>query len=272
MTRACPTNMFAPMADLGIAAETREVTPARRMPTQALGLALVTAALAVFLAALTVSGGDEGGFVAILTIVGGLATWLTWKVNKLWAVIVGLVATVAAAMVFFMAFGVLQPFSPFEFIGGLLYVFGFFFALIGGIIALSRRRREAGPHKTGIRVRQTAVGLIGVLAVVSVAGNLMTRTSVSAEAATGAATVDMVDFEFAPVTPTIASGRNLLLTNSDGFVHDFTIDELDIYESLGPGSEAVIDLSDVPAGTYQFYCSLHSDGTTGMAGTMTIEG
>jgi plastocyanin len=260
------------MADLDIATETREVTSERRMPTQALGLALVTAALAVFLATLAVSGGDEGGFVTVLAIVGGLVTWLTWKVNTLWAVIVGLVATIAAAMVFFMAFGVLQPFSPFEFIGGLLYVFGFFFALVGGIMALSRRHREAGPQETGIRVRQTMLGLIGVLAVVSVAGFLMNRTSVSAEAATDAAVVDMVDFEFAPVTPMVATGQNLLLTNSDGFVHDLTIDELDLYESLGPGGEAIVDLSDVPAGTYQFYCSLHSDGTTGMAGTLTIEG
>jgi plastocyanin len=264
--------MFAFMAGLDIAARTREVAPPRRMPTQALGLALVTTALAVFLAALAVSGGDEGGFVTFLTIVGGLVTWLTWKVNKLWAAIVGLVATGAAAMVFFMAFGVLQPFSPFEFIGGLLYVFGFFFALVGGIMALSRRRREVGPQKTGIRVRKTVLGLIGVLAVVSVVGYYMTRTTVSAEAATGAATVDMVDFVFVPVTPTIAAGQNLLLTNSDGFVHDFTIDDLEIYVHLVPGAEAIVDLSGVPAGTYQFYCSLHSDGTTGMAGTITIEG
>lgn len=170
-----------------------------------------------------------------------------------------------------MAFGIFQPFSPLEFIGGLLYVFGLLFALVGGIMALSKRRRGARPGKTGLWVRKAALGLIGVLAGVSVAGFFMTRTTVSAEAAAGLPTVDMVEFEFVPGTPTVATGQNLLLTNSDGFVHDFTIDEFDIYLNFVPGSEAIVDLSDVPAGTYQFYCSLHSDGTTGMAGTITIE-
>ena len=101
----------------------------------------------------------------------------------------------------------------------------------------------------------------------------MTRTTVSAAEAADAAAVDMANFEFTPATPTIASGQNLLLTNSDGFVHDFTIDELDIHVDFVPGSQAIVDLSDVPPGTYQFYCSLHSEnGTDGMVGTVTIEG
>ncbi|MEE8405611.1 MAG: hypothetical protein V3S32_00510 [Acidimicrobiia bacterium] len=53
--------------------------------------------------------------------------------------------------------------------------------------------------------------------------------------------------------------------------HDFTLEELDIYVYFGPGSEALVDLSAASPGTYPYFCSLHSDGTEGMRGTVTIE-
>jgi len=261
------------MTDREVVQATTDEQPQKRMPTQAFGLALITAAFAVILVGfLLFTDGNDAGFGAVLLVIGALATWMLWRVNRPWAVIVGLVITVAAAMAFYIAFGIFQPFSPVEFIGGLLYVLGFFFALIGGIMALSRRRREAGVSQIGLRIRKTALGLVGVLAVVSVVGFFMTRTTVSVAEAADAAALDMANFEFAPETPTVMSGQNLLLTNSDGFVHDFTIDELDIHVNFGPGSDAIVELSDIPAGTYQFYCSLHSDGVSGMAGTLTIEG
>ena len=137
------------------------------MSTQAFGFALITAAFAVVLVGfLLFSDGSDAGFIAVFVAVGALITWMLLRVFRLWAVIVGLVLNVAALMSFFFAFGILHPFSPVEFIGGLLYVLGFFFALVGGIGALSQRRREAGVGQTGIRVRQTAIGLVGVLAVV----------------------------------------------------------------------------------------------------------
>lgn len=261
------------MTDLEVVEGATEEQPKRRMPTQAFGLALITAAFAVILVGfLLFTDGSDAGFGAALLVVGALATWMLWRVIRLWAVIVGLVITVAAAMAFYIAFGIFQPFSPVEFISGLLYVLGFFFALVGGIRALSKRRREAGVGKSGMRIRKMALGLVGVLAVVSVVGFSIARTTVSAAEAADAAALDMANFEFAPTTPSVTAGQNLLLTNSDGFVHDFTIDELDVYVNFVPGSEAIVDLRDVPAGIYQFYCSLHSDGVTGMAGTLTIEG
>jgi len=261
------------MTDIKVVEETTKAQPTRRMSTQAFGLSLITAAFVVVLAGFVIfSGGSDAGFAVVLVFVGALVTWMLSRVAKLWAVIVGLVATVAAVMAVYIVFGIFQPFSPVEFISGLLYLLGFFFALVGGISALSKQRREAGVGQTGMRIRKTAVGLVGVLAAVSVVGFFMTRTTVSTAEAGNAASIDMMNFEFAPVTPTAAAGQNLLLTNSDGFVHDFTIDELDIFVNFGPGSEALVDLSDVPAGTYQFYCSLHSDGVTGMAGTLTIDG
>lgn len=248
------------------------VQPARRMSTQAFGLALITASFAVILAGFVLfPGGGEVGIASVLVVVGALVTWMVWRVAARWAVIAGLVVTVVAGPAFFTAFGIFEPFSPVEFISGLLYLLGFFFALVGGIMALNRERREAGVGQTGMLLRRAAVGLVGVLAVVSLIGFVTTRTTVSAAEAGDAVVIDMANFVFDPVTLTVTAGQNLLLTNSDGFVHDFTIDELDIFANFGPGSEGLIDLSDVPVGTYPFFCSLHSDGFDGMAGTLTIE-
>lgn len=261
------------MTDLEVVEATTEGQPRSRMSTQAFGLALITASFGVILVGfLLFTEGDDAGIGAVLFVVGAVVTLMLRRFNRRWAVVVGLIITIAAAMAFFIAFGIFQPFSPVEFIGGLLYVLGFFFALVGGIMGLSRRRREAGVGQTGVRIRQTAVGLVGVLAIVSVLGFFMTRTTVTAAEAADAAALDMANFEFVPAIPTVTTGQNLLLTNSDGFVHDFTIHELDIQVNFGPGSDAIVDLSDIPAGTYQFYCSLHSDGVSGMAGTLTIEG
>lgn len=60
-----------------------------------------------------------------------------------------------------------------------------------------------------------------------------------------------------------------VIVSNDVFAHDFTLDDFDIYIYLGPGSEAVVDLSSVPPGTYDYFCSLHSEGGDPMTGTMS---
>ena len=92
-----------------------------------------------------------------------------------------------------------------------------------------------------------------------------------AEAA-GATPLNMVDFEFDP-EDTVTDGK-LLIHNADPFAHDLTIDELDIYVYVGPGSDAIVDLNSAEAGTYDYFCSLHTDTATGegMTGRITIEG
>ncbi|MGA7229288.1 MAG: cupredoxin domain-containing protein [Acidimicrobiia bacterium] len=247
---------------------------ARKMPTQAFGIALITGSLAVFLVGtlLFMSAGDAVS-AAVLTAVAGLVAWVTWRFDKLWAVLLGLVATVLATLgMFYVAFGVLQPFSPFEFIAGLLFLFGVVFALVGGIGRLRRRNRESGSGRKSLVARRVVLVILGVGTVFSIGGFLTTRATVSAVDAAGALTVDMANFEFDPSAPSAMSGQKLLLTNSDAFVHDFTLDQYDIHVTVGPGSEAIVDLSELPPGKYQFYCSLHSEGIDGMAGTISVEG
>ena len=83
---------------------------------------------------------------------------------------------------------------------------------------------------------------------------------------------EMVKFEFDPGSSALPVDGKLLIQNSDPFVHDFTLDDLDIAVSIGPGSEALVDLTGLTAGTYDYICSLHSDGETGMVGTIVISG
>jgi plastocyanin len=253
------------------------MTPRQRTThatTQIVGLATITAAfVAVVVVSLTLLDGDEvGTFIALMVLVGA-ATLVTWRFDRQWARAIGLVGTVVSLAGFFFAFGLFHVFSPIEFIAAVAYVLGVVVSLVGGIraIAASRKGKEGA---TGAEQRLPIViaGIIGVAAVVSITGFLVTRQDVSDSEAAGAEVLEMTKFEFAPDPSAVPANAALLVRNSDPFVHDLTIETLDVFVSVGPGSEALVDLGDAPPGIYDYFCSLHWDGTSGMAGTLVIEG
>ena len=45
-----------------------------------------------------------------------------------------------------------------------------------------------------------------------------------------------------------------------------------IAQTVGPGSEVLVDLDGAAAGTYTYVCTLHSSDGEGMVGTITIGG
>ncbi len=242
--------------------------------TQAFGLTLILVALLVMtVLSVVLFGAGDAVFPAVVAIVVGVALYLVRRFDTTWTRILGMVITVAAFVTtFFLAFGVLQPFSPIEFIVSLMYVLGIVLALVGGIMALvAGRKDKAGPTTGETRLRTATLGLIGVAAVISIVGFFVTKSSVSAAEAAGATSVEMANFEFDPYTSSATAGENLLVANTDAFAHDFTLEEFGIYVYVGPGSEALVDLSAAAPGTYDYFCSLHSDGTEGMTGTITIE-
>lgn len=242
--------------------------------TQVLGLGLITASLlVVVVVALILFDGEDVAFFAIVAAVGIVTTFLVWRFDRLWARILGVIATIALVLGgFFLAFGVFQPFSPIEFTVGVAYVLGVLVSLYGGIRALIAARRDTpGPTPGESRVRVGVFGVIGVAALISIVGFFLTRTTVSEAEAAGATPLDMTQFEFDPFDSSVPAGGSLLITNSDPFAHDFTLDDLNIYVHFGPGSEAIVDLSSAAPGNYQYFCSLHSDGTSGMRGAITIE-
>ena len=116
------------------------------------------------------------------------------------------------------------------------------------------------------------VGIIGIAAVVSVTGFLLTKESVDDSESAGATALEMAKFEFNPGSSDVSVDGKLLIQNTDPFVHDFTLDALDIAVTVGPGSETLVDLSGLAPGTYGYVCSLHTDGDTGMTGSLIISG
>ena len=242
--------------------------------TQFFGLALMaTAMIVVTIVTFLLIDTDESFWPVAAAAIA--FTFVVWRFDGVWARAVGLLGTLAVgAGAFFFAFGIFQPFSPLEFIVGLIFTFGFLLSLGAGIMTLAvGRRRDPGPSATGRRLRMATVGFIAVASLVSIVGFLVTRTTVSAAEAQGAATLEMANFEFEPGTTSVSSGQALLVENMDAFAHDFTLEEFDISAHVGPGSDVIVDLGSVPAGTYQYFCSLHTDPATGegMTGTITIE-
>jgi plastocyanin len=242
--------------------------------TQIFGLVLLTTAtIAAAIVGLLFTEG-EGTFVPN-ALIAAAVTWIVWRFDRTWATVVGIVGTLAVTLgLFFLAFGVFQVFSPVEFLLGVLLVLGFFISLVAGIMVLvARSRDQAEPVTAGSGFRRTVMGAVGVLAVVSIGGFVLTRSTVSEAEAQGAVPVDMAKFEFEPGDTTVSQGQKLLLTNSDPVAHDFTLDEFDVSEYFGPGGDGIVDLGSVPPGTYTYVCSLHTDPNTGegMTGQLTIE-
>lgn len=242
--------------------------------TQLFALVLLTvAAVGATIVGMLFTEG-EGTFIPN-TLIIGVVTWIVWRFDRTWATIVGILGTLATFLgLWFLAFGLFQPFSPIEFIVGLLLVLGFLISLVAGIMVLvARARKRPDPTSDGGRFRKTVMGVLGVLAVVSITGFVFTRTSVSEGEAEGAVALEMTKFEFSPEATTVSQGQNLLVTNSDPFAHDFVLEEYDISEYVGPGNEGIVDLSGVPAGAYQYFCSFHTDPATGegMTGELIVE-
>ncbi len=84
--------------------------------------------------------------------------------------------------------------------------------------------------------------------------------------------VEMVDIAFVPVELTIPANTDVpfRFINNGAAVHNFTIDNPTVFSGdLAPGatSELVVNL---PAGTYEYYCSIPGHAAAGMVGTLTV--
>ena len=242
--------------------------------TQVFGLALISLALVTLALVDTVLlDGEDVAFFGLVAALLVVVTLIVWRFDKTWARVFGLVFTLlAAGLLFFLAFGIFQVFSPVEFIVGLLFVFGVVLAFVGGTRAITAARRgDDGPTEAETRLRTRVLSIIGVAAVISIVGFFFTRESVSDADAVGSVALEMTNFEFEPFSSSVPAEGKLLVHNADAFVHDFTLEALEIDVTIGPGSDALVDLSAAAPGTYDYFCSLHSDGTDGMRGTVTVE-
>jgi plastocyanin len=240
------------------------------------GLGLIAAAITLLTVVFAATGSDQLGLavviVAVLVVLAGLA----WRYG-IWTKVIAIVISALFGFAFFpMTFGIIHPTSPLDFIPALLMPTGVLMTVVGSAAAI-RHRRDLTTQATVTerRIMQGLSALLLVAVAASTIAGLAARTTV--ELANGRVPVDMRDYEF-PAFVEAKVGEQLVIHNSDGTVHDFTVPQLDLTAFVLPGNDGVIDLSGVPTGTYTVYCTLHSDAsdpdpaTAGMATTLTVTG
>lgn len=218
----------------------------------------------------------ENVFLLIVSAIALAGALLAWRFGW-WGKALGILAAILPAMaLFWTAFGLSAFPSFFDFMPGIMVIPGGLLAAasyIAAIVAGRRQHRTAGAtggERTGIRV---ALGLVGLVAVITGALTLIGRSTVNADRADE--TIVSKSFEFEPKKVTVAGGSTIAVRNSDPFFHTFTIDELGIDEKLTAGDQILIEIPD-RAGSYVFYCVPHTepddpDPESDMAGRLTVE-
>jgi len=85
-------------------------------------------------------------------------------------------------------------------------------------------------------------------------------------------TVLLVDFGFRPGEIRVRAGEpvNLELVNDGRILHDLTIPARGFRAVVGPGQRTTAGLSGVPAGAYEFYCSVPGHREAGMVGRLVV--
>ena len=240
-----------------------------------LGLGMAAAGPLLFAVIGLIYGFDTGdlGFFLVTGVIALVGVAVVSR-RATWAKIVGLViALVMAVTLWWTIFGLFTPTSVVDFVGGLLVLPGVIVALVGCITALRSRDRTDGAVGGGERRALRIVpGVVAVLALLSLVLTLTARESVDAPA--DAVPVTMTDFNFEPETLSVEGGSTVVVRNDDPFVHTFTVDALDVAETVTPGSEALITIPSEP-GTYVFYCEPHTSDADDpteddMAGTLRV--
>jgi plastocyanin len=86
-------------------------------------------------------------------------------------------------------------------------------------------------------------------------------------------TVEAGDVWYLPTEVSIDADQEtvLALTGVGLAAHNLMIDELGLQLHVGPGITSEAMLSDLPPGTYTFYCSIYGHARAGMVGTLTVE-
>ncbi|HSL11100.1 MAG TPA: cupredoxin domain-containing protein [Actinomycetota bacterium] len=246
-----------------------------------LGLLMVSAAGAIWLIAGLIWGldlGESAGFLIPTIVLPAVAAGLVWRFGT-WAKVVGIVvALLGLGTLWFTAFGLLEPDSVFDFVGGLLVVPGAVIAIVGCVQAIRaarrgdlRERREGGEARAINVVLAVVVGLTVLSAIFTFVGRS------TADATQADAEVAIKDFSFesgGAEEVTVAGGDTLFVVNDDPFHHTFTVEELGIDVQFGPSSQELIEVPAQP-GTYTLFCRPHTtnpdDPAEGdMATTLTV--
>jgi len=201
---------------------------------------------------------EDAGFFLVVGGLGLIASFLVARFG-MWSKFVGILASLVIGMMFFWtAFSLFTPGSFFDFVAAILVVPGVLIGLIasiGAIVAGRRGHVSTTPEGGEARWIRSVMAVVVVLAVASAALTFLGRSEVEGSADQ---TVVLHDFEFDMASYEFAPGSTVLVRNDDPFLHTFTVEELDIDEAVGPGSEVLVEIPDEP-GDYVLFCRPHSD-------------
>lgn len=248
-----------------------------------LGLLLLGVAPLLMLVTAMVSGmslAGEGPMLAVATAIPVVAAALAWRFGT-WSRIVALVvALLAAAGLFWIAFGLGAPGSFGDFVPALAFVLGFLLTVGGAVASLVARRRRRAQGTSSTAERRLVLATLAVLAVAVVGSGLMTLLASRAVADVEGAPMTQADFVFSEGTYAATAGQptTFVVHNSDGFVHNVAVPDLDVDAvTVRPGADAVVEIPAAEAGTYTIYCTLHSDTSNpdpeqdGMVAALVVE-
>lgn len=252
----------------------RAAAPARMdfVKATVFGLLMLAAAGVLLLVAALVAG--DAGFAVFGAILAAVPSVLALIVprSRGWALIVTAVLMLPALLFIGPAVpdSIGHPNSFFDFVPAIAGTIGTLIALISAIAAFVQHRRggvviaPAGQRTLGMAV----AGALAALALVSAVATVVGRSTVSAAAKAGATALTMKGSAFKTRQVSTRAGEpvRLLVKNDSPALHNFTIKQLGVAETLSPGSEKLVQLLNVAPGSYTYVCTLHD----GMTGTLTI--
>ena len=91
-----------------------------------------------------------------------------------------------------------------------------------------------------------------------------------AEAASAPVTVTATEFEFDPGDLVVPEGGSIELVNAGSQVHNLEIKDGPKTADIQGGASEVLDVSDLSAGTYEFFCNIPGHADSGMTGALVI--
>ena len=240
------------------------------------GLLVFGLVLPIFGTIGAITGDSEAILFALVLGVPSLVfAWLVWRFGR-WPLIVAAVWALLNLLGNgpFIIPSMVQFNSFFDFGIVLPLIVGLLVAIVDSIVAFVQHRRGTARTQANTGERRVFVGItvvvVGLMALSGVL-HLTSLESVSATDKAAATPIKMKNTEFEPVQIQTSAGRpaKLVVVDNDLGRHTFTMETLGIDYTISAGSEQLIELPSLTAGTYPYLCTI--PGHEDMKGTLVVQ-